>query len=174
MTIKSILNRLRGRVDLPTLVRDGLTVGEDVFVNFGCIIDRSFCYLITIGSHVTLAPNVHILAHDASTKRELGCTKMGKVTIGDHVFIGAGTIVLPGVSIGDHVVIGAGSVVSKDIPSNSVAAGNPAKVICTYDAYMDKQKNLMESMPVFSADPDAAERERIKTFLDGNRIGFKV
>ena len=174
MTIKSIINRLRGRVDLPSLVKNGLTVGEDVFINFGCTIDRSFCWLITIGNRVTLAPNVHILAHDASTKRELGCTKMGKVIIGDDVFVGAGTVILPGVQIGDRVVIGAGSVVTKSIPGGSVAAGNPAKVICTYDAYMEKQKKLAGTMETFSAHPDAAERERIKAFLDENRIGFKV
>ena len=174
MAIRSIINRLRGNMDLPSLIKNGLTVGEDVFINYGCIIDRSFCYLVTIGNHVTLAPNVHILAHDASTKRELGYTKMGKVTIGDHVFIGAGTVVLPGVSIGDRVVVGAGSVVTRDIPGGSVAAGNPAKVICTYDEYMEKQKNLMESMHTFSAHPDETEKEQIKAFLNENRIGFKL
>ena len=174
MTIRSIINRLRGTMDIPYLIKNGLTVGEDVFINFGCTIDRSFCWLVTIGNHVTLAPNVHILAHDASTKRELGYTKMGKVTIGDHVFIGAGTIVLPGVSIGDRVIVGAGSVVTRDIPGGSVAAGNPAKVICTYDEYMEKQRYLMESMRTFPNQLDAAEKEQIKAFLDKNRIGFKL
>ena len=174
MTVKSIISRLRGTMDLPSLIKDGLSVGEDVFINHGCIIDRSFCWLVTIGNRVTLAPNVHILAHDASSRRALGYTKMGKVRIGDDVFIGAGSVILPGVTIGDRVIVGAGSVVTKDIPEGSVAAGNPAKVICTYDAYMEKQKNLMESMHVFSAHPDAAEREQIKAFLDENRIGFKV
>ena len=174
MTIKSIINRLRGIEDLPFLVKKGLTVGEDVFINFGCTIDRSFCWLVTIGNRVTLAPHVHILAHDASARRELGYTKMGKVIIGDDVFVGAGSIILPGVQIGDRVIVGAGSVVSKSIPSNSVAVGNPAKVICSYDDYMEKQKNKIESMQTFSAHPDAAEREQIKAFLDENRIGFKV
>ena len=174
MTSKSIINRLRGTMDLPSLIKNGLTIGEDVFINFGYTIDRSFCWLVTIGNRVTLAPNVHILAHDASMKRELGYTKMGKVIIGDDVFIGAGTVILPGVRIGDRVIIGAGSVVTQNIPCGSVAAGNPAKVICSYDEYMEKQKNQMESMQTFSAHPDAAERERIKAFLDENRIGFKV
>ena len=174
MAIRSIINRLRGTMDLPSLIKNGLTIGEDVFINFGCTIDRSCCWLVTIGNRVTLAPNVHILAHDASTKRELGYTKIGKVVIGDDVFIGAGTIVLPGVRIGDRVVIGAGSVVTRDIPGGSVAAGNPAKVICTYDEYMEKQRNLKESMDSFSAHPNEAEREQINAFLDENRIGFKV
>ena len=174
MTVKSIINRLRGTMDLPSLIKDGLTVGEDVFINFGCTIDRSFCWLVTIGNRVTLAPHVHILAHDASAKRELGYTKMGKVIIGDDVFIGAGTVILPGVRIGSRVIVGAGSVVTKDIPEGTVAAGNPAKVICSYEEYMQKQKNLMDSTRTFSAHPDAAEREQIKAFLDENRIGFKV
>jgi len=174
MTVRSIINRLRGTMDLPSLIKDGLTVGEDVFINFGCTIDRSFCWLVTIGSRVTLAPNVHILAHDASAKRELGYTKMGKVVIGNDVFVGAGSIILPGVHIGDRVVIGAGSVVTRSIPGGSVAAGNPARVICTYEEYMEKQKTQAESMDTFSAHPDAAERERIKAFLDENRIGYKV
>ena len=174
MRLRSIINRLRGTMDLPSLIKDGLTIGEDVFINFGCTIDRSFCWLVTIGNRVTLAPHVHILCHDASAKRELGYTKMGKVTIGDDVFVGAGSIILPGERIGDRVIIGAGSVVTKSIPDGSVAAGNPARVICTYDEYMEKQKNLMGSMHTFSAHPDAAEREQIKAFLDENRIGFKI
>lgn len=77
MKIRSIINKLRGNTDIPALIRKGLSVGKDVFINFGCIIDDSFCWLISIGDHVTLAPNVHILAHDASTKKELGYTKIG-------------------------------------------------------------------------------------------------
>lgn len=77
MTIRTIINKLRGATDIPSLVKKGLTIGENVFINFGCIIDESFCWLITIGDNVTLAPNVHILAHDASTKKSLGYTKMG-------------------------------------------------------------------------------------------------
>ncbi len=157
---------------MPTLIKKGLTVGSNVFVNFGCIIDESFCWLISIGNNVTLAPNVHILAHDASTKKELGFTKIGGVKIGNNVFIGAGTIVLPGVEIGNRVVVGAGSVVTKSIPENSVAVGNPAKVICTYDEYMQKQKNAMRNAKKFHIRPDKNEQEEIKSFLDKNRIGY--
>ena len=82
------------------------------------LIDDSHAWLIEIGDNVTLAPRVHILAHDASTKLYLGYTKIGRVRIGNDVFIGHVTIILPGVTIGDNVVIGAGSVVKSDIPDN--------------------------------------------------------
>lgn len=79
---------------------------------------------------------------------------------------------LPGVHVGDKVIIGAGSVVTKDIPEDSVAVGNPAKVICTYDEYMSKQRSLMENVPKFSCRPDKLEQERIKAFLEKNKIGY--
>lgn len=170
--IRIVINKFRGNTDVPTLIKKGLTVGNNVFINFGSIIDESFCWLISIGDNVTLAPNVHILAHDASTKRALGFTKIGRVKIGNDVFIGAGTIVLPGVEIGSHVVIGAGSVITKSVPENSVAVGNPAKVICTYDEYMRKQQNAMKNIEKFHFRPDKNEQNKIKLFLDQNRIGY--
>ena len=72
---------------------------------------------------------VQLIAHDASMKRHLGYTLIGKITIGNKVFIGAGSIILPGATIGDNSVIAAGSVVTKDVPENVVVGGNPAKII---------------------------------------------
>ncbi len=115
------------------------------------IIDPGHCWLIELGDDVTLAPRVHILAHDASTKREIGYTRIAKVKIGSNVFIGAGSIVLPGVTIGDNVVVGAGSVVASDIPSNSVAAGNPCRVITTYEEFMSRKRSEMMDSIVFDA-----------------------
>lgn len=172
MNIRSIINKLRGTTDVPHLIKKGLIIGDNVFVNFGCIIDESFCWLITIGNNVTFAPNVHVLAHDASTKKALGFTKIGAVTIGDNVFVGAGTIILPGSRVGNNVVIGAGSVVTKDIPENSVAVGNPAKIICTYDEYIENQKAKMDVTERFHYNPDQKEKLEIKRFLQENRIGF--
>jgi maltose O-acetyltransferase len=88
-----------------------------------------------------LAARVQIVAHDASSKLFLGYDKIGKVVIGDNVFIGQNTIILPNVTIVNRVIIGAGSVVTRDIPSNSVAAGNPARVKCMLDEYMEKISN---------------------------------
>lgn len=115
------------------LKQNGLKVGNNFSMMQGCIIDDSHCWLITIGDNVTLAPNVHILAHDASTKPIVGYTRIATTTIGNNVFIGAGSIILPGITIGDNVVIGAGTIVTKDIESNSVFAGN--RIICSYSEY---------------------------------------
>lgn len=78
-----------------------------------------------------------------------GYTKIGKVIIGNNVFIGAGSIVLPNVTIGDDVIIGAGSIVSKDIPNNSVAVGNPIRIIGKTTDYIEKNKLLMEKTTLY-------------------------
>lgn len=160
--IKSTLrSKIRGEYSTEVLIHRGLIVGSDFHRERECIIDESHSWLITIGNHVTLAPRVHILAHDSSTKQLLGYTKIGAVTIGNNVFIGANTIILPNVTIGDNVIIGAGSVVSKDIPSKSVAAGNPAQVIGTIDDYVSKNKALMSTRPVYNA--KWTERQAVST-----------
>ncbi len=128
------------------LKRNGLKIGKNLNVQNGSIIDISHCWLISIGDNCTLAPNSHILAHDASTKRFIGYTKIGRVDIGNNVFVGAGSIILPNVKIGNNVIIGANSVVSKSVDDNCVVAGNPAKVINTLNDYLDKYKNISDNM----------------------------
>ena len=147
--IRKILDVLRGEQNLNKLIRRGLKVGTHFNRMGGVIIDPSHCWHITIGNNVTLGTRVHILAHDASTKIFLNYTKIGNVTIGDNVFIGANSVILLGVNIGDNVIIGAGSVVTKDIPSNSVVVGNPAKVISSLEEYLEKEKKKMNSDNIF-------------------------
>lgn len=147
--LKKILSLLRGEQNLNKLIKRGLIIGNNHTIMGGVIIDPSHCWHITIGDNVTLAPRVHILAHDASTKIFLGYTKIGNVSIGNRVFIGAGSIVLPGVAIGEDVIIGSGSVVTKSIPPNSVAVGNPARVIATLQDYIAKEKGNMQQDNVF-------------------------
>jgi maltose O-acetyltransferase len=113
------------------------------------VIDPSHVWHITIGDDVTLAPRVQILAHDASAKRHLNYTRIGKVSIGNRVFVGASAIVLPGVIIGSDVIIGAGSVVTGDIPDGSVAAGNPARVISSLSAFLEERKAESCTVPCF-------------------------
>lgn len=147
---RKILEYLRGEPQhLDKLIKRGLKVGKNFYRGGGVILDSSHCYHITIGDNVSLGPRVHVLAHDASTVMFLGKTRAANVVIGNKVFIGAGAILLPGVHIGNYVIIGAGSVVSKDIPDNSVAAGNPAKIICSLEEYLSKEKAKMREENTF-------------------------
>lgn len=169
-----ILDTLRGEQNLEKLNRRGLKVGARFKRMGGVIIDPSHCWLIEMGDDVTLAPRVHILAHDASTKTHLNYTKIGTVKIGNRVFIGAGTIVLPGVEIGDDVVIGAGSVISHSIPANSVVVGCPAKVVCTLDDYLAKEKAMMKDSNVFDKSftvPYITEEKKEMQFKICNQYG---
>ena len=125
----------------------GVRIGEEVHL-FHTDIDYGHGFLVSIGNRVTLT-GVKILAHDASTQIPLGVSKVGRVTIGDEVFVGSGTIILPNVTIGSRVVIGAGSVVSRDIPDGSVAVGNPCTVIGTYDEFVARHRAQMDRRPVY-------------------------
>lgn len=147
---RKILEYLRGEPQhLEKLIKRGLKVGKNFHRMGGVTIDSTHCYHISIGDNVTLAPRVHILAHDASFGVFTGKTRAANVTIGNNVFIGASAIILPGVHIGNRVIIGAGSVVTKDIPDNSVAVGNPARVICTLDEYLTKEQAKMRAENTF-------------------------
>lgn len=147
--VKELLYRLRGDYTTEKLASMGMKVGKGFKRLHGVILDPGHCWLIEIGDYVTLAPRVHILCHDASTKDFLNYTKIGRVTIGSHVFIGAESVVLPGVTIGDRVIIGANSTVTHDIPENSVAVGSPARVVCTLDRYLEKEKARMNNSPCY-------------------------
>ena len=112
-------------------------------VNFG-----SEPYLITIGDNTTISFDCAFVTHDAATRviRNLpGQNKetviYGPIKVGKNCFIGCRTVVLPNVTIGDNCIIGAGTIVNKSIPANSVAAGQPCKIICTLDEYIEKHKD---------------------------------
>lgn len=150
--LKDILYRLRGEYTTEQLIKMGMRVGKNFGRLNGVILDPSHCWLIEIGNNVTMAPRVHILCHDASTKQFLNYTKIGRVTIGDNVFIGAESVILPGVTIGNNVIVGANSTVTHDIPDNTVVAGTPAKLICTLDDYLNKEKERMKLAPCYGED----------------------
>ena len=136
--IKELLRRMNGEIPTNVLKKRGLIVGDNFNRQQGCFIDPTHCFLISIGNNVTFSIRVCLLAHDASTKNFLGYTKIGKIEIGDNVFVGANATILPGVAIGNNSIVGANSVVTKDIPENVVAAGNPAHVICSLEEYLKK------------------------------------
>lgn len=153
-------------------IKRGGNCGNNV-VALDTTLDARFPWLISIGDNVTLI-GVTVLAHDASTKRELGYTKIGKVSIGSKVFIGKGTIILPNIKIGNCVVIGAGSVVSKDIPDNCVAVGNPCRVIKPYDLYIKEQTERMKKCNVIIDKlPQDLNENEIKSICEQlNGVGY--
>lgn len=109
-----------------------IKLGDKVFFNFNCVVlDVA---PVTIGSRTFFGPNVQIYAatHPMNYTERAAELEYGKpVSIGDDVWVGGSAIICPGVTIGNRSVIGAGSVVTKDIPADVFAAGNPCKVIRT-------------------------------------------
>jgi maltose O-acetyltransferase len=107
-----------------------VVLGEEVFVNAGGVFLD--CAAITIGAKTQVGPNVQLLAADHPREPELraaGVELSRPVRIGANCWIGAGTIVCPGVTVGDDAIVGAGSVVVADVPPRVMAAGNPCRVI---------------------------------------------
>ena len=175
--IKKLLYRIRGESTTEKLVSMGMKVGKNFVRLHGVILDPDHCWLIEIGDNVTMAPRVHVLCHDASTKQFLNYTKIGRVTIGNNVFIGAESVILPGVTIGNNVIIGANSTVTHDIPDNTVAAGSPAKVLCSLEDYLKKEQVRMETSPCYGEeytlrkDVSMEKRMEQKDALKG-KIGY--
>ena len=130
-------------------IKRGLVVGKNFKLLKGARLDYSHVWLIEIGDNVIMGPHAIVLVHDGTTKQALNYTRLGKVKIGNRVEIGIGAIILPGVTIGDDVVIGAKSVVARDVPDRSVVAGNPARVICSFDELMDSRREEMKKVPCF-------------------------
>jgi acetyltransferase-like isoleucine patch superfamily enzyme len=143
----------------------GVQLGKDcrlIFTEFG-----SEPYLVKLGDHVT-ATQVRFITHDGAVwvfrDKHPDADLVKPITVGNNVFLGVGAIVLPGVTIGDNVVVGAGAVVTRDIPSNSVAAGVPARVIKTLDEYWESirgQVIMTKRMP-----PKAKKRYLLDHFAE--------
>ena len=114
---------------------ENIYLGKNVEINMNCVFLD--CNRITIGDYSGIGPGVHIYAvfHPTNPKERLPenstfwKSRTAPVTIGRNVWIGGGSIILPGVTIGDETTIGAGSVVTKSIPAHCVAVGNPCRVI---------------------------------------------
>ena len=175
--IRKILMLLNREVPTEALIKRGMKVGTDFNRQQGCFLDPSHCFLITIGNDVTMSIRVTVMAHDASTKKTLGYTKIGQVHIGDHVFVGANTTILPGVTIGDYAVVGAGSIVTHDVPAKTVVAGAPAKKFCSVDEYVARFQSQMDETNTFGDEYrmghglDESKKKEILAATDG-KIAF--
>ena len=154
-----VLNRLRSYVStirqrkknyyIQRLISKGMKLGNGVAILDPFFFDPDHCFLISIGDGCTLAPNVRLIAHDASSKKLVGATRFGRITIGANCFLGDSVIVLPNVSIGQDSIIGAGSVVTRDVPPGSVAVGNPASVLMATMDYVQRLQVQKEGRRVF-------------------------
>lgn len=175
--IRKIINRLRGEPQLEKLKKVGLKIGENFQYGNFCFFDPAHCFLISIGDDVTFSTRVHLLAHDASPKKLIGYVKIGRIEIGNHVFVGANTTILPGVTIGDNSIIGAGSVVTKDIPANSVACGIPARIVCSTFDYCSKVRLIPkelwfeEDYTIRGGITEGQKKEMLELLIDG-KIGL--
>lgn len=179
--VKALIKRVAkkcfniGPEDIEDYRRRGVRIGKNVNM-YSCNIDYGHGYLIEIGDDCTIT-HTTILTHDASTKMYLGYSKVGRVKIGNNVFIGQGSIILPGVCIGNDVIIGAGSVVKKDIPDRTVAAGNPAEPVCPLDRYIERNRERMKTAPIYDKhwkDKTDDDIRRIREELADGRIGYDV
>ena len=141
----------------------GMHIGHNVWLPASTWIDTSYCFLISIGDNCGFGEECHILAHDAQMDEFLDAARVGRVTVHESCHIGARSVILPGVEIGPRTIVGAGSIISKSLPADSVCAGNPARVICTLQQYLEKHRARLASSRSFqySLSMSAEEREAL-------------
>jgi maltose O-acetyltransferase len=174
--ILNILSKARGRFDIARQIQRweklrkmGMRLGKGVNLPPSTWIDTSHCFLISIGDNCGFGEECLILAHDAMPNEFLDASRLGRVTIHESCHFGARTVILPGVEIGPRSIVGAGSVVISDIPPDTLAAGNPAKVICSLDEYLEKHRQAMKTAPLFQFkeyDYNYITPERMKEMLE--------
>jgi maltose O-acetyltransferase len=133
--------RADGNGDDPVdaLRRAGVTVGRGCNI-YGLNYDRDLPGLVSIGDDCILAGDVTILAHDVAPAIWFRKSKLARTRVLDRCFIGQRAILLAGVTVGPDAIVGAGAVVSQDVAPRTVVAGNPAKLVCTLDEYLERQR----------------------------------
>lgn len=117
-------------------------------------------YLVKLGNHVETTAGVRFITHDGGVwvfrEQDPDVDVFGAITVGNNVFIGVNATIMPGVTIGDNCIVATGAVVTRDIPSGSVAAGVPARVIKTVDEY--RRKVQLNAFHIRSLPPDDKRR----------------
>lgn len=155
---KKIKHELSSDEYISSLKKKGTLVGKGTIVTEPSTvrIDSGFPYCVEIGSYVTITSHVLILAHDYSYSvlnnvYNVMPQNSYNTIIGNNVFLGQRSIILPGTQIGNNVIVGAGAVVHGIIPDNTVWAGNPAKQICTLEEFKIKREKRYEEGAVILA-----------------------
>lgn len=153
--------------------KSGVRIGDGCTI-LGLMDWGSEPYLIEIGNHVRITSGVRFVTHDGGMhalrmpwdghEAHPTLDLFGKIKVGNNVFIGTQSIIMPGVAIGDNVIIGAGSIVTRDIPSNSVACGVPARVVRTMEEYLEKA--MREGVPTKGMAPEEKRAFLLEHFSD--------
>ena len=171
---RRIINKLRGKQNIYDLISRGMEVGEHFWIGDDCTFDDSFCWLIKIGNNVTFSNRVQLITHDSSLHDFIHRTKLGRIVIDDYAFVGARTMILPGVHIGEGAIIAAGSLVTKDVPAGEVWGGYPAKKMMNRKTL--EQKFLDDSYEYFGEeylkDNSYEKHSHILSALESNRYCF--
>lgn len=165
----------KDRLKLRNLMRRGLKVGRNVYIFQDVEIDPGYPYLIEIGDNCRIGKNVLILAHDATTFKDLGITRLAPVKILDGSFIGQRAIILPGVTIGPRAMVAAGSVVNRNVPEGRAVAGNPARPYTTYAEILERVGSDVNNENVFDfaeIEKGALSMETIKEKIEKAGVAF--
>lgn len=165
------LDRLR----LAKLIQNGLKVGKNVYIMEDVEFDRGYPYLIEIGDNCRIGKGVRILAHDATTFRDLGINRLAPVRILEGCFIGERAIILPGVTIGPRTLIAAGSVVNRDIGDDRVAAGNPARPYGSFTELLDRYRVVASTATIFKKEElenGTITTEQVRNTLSKEEVAF--
>ena len=120
--------------------RRGVTIGEHVYIGQYCVIDNAYPEYVYIEDNVSLAGSVIVLAHSNPYAHFKNVTESGvsPVVIKQGAWVADGVIILRGVTIGENAIVSAGTVVDKDVPANSMAKGNPMKIVADFSALMEE------------------------------------
>ena len=168
---------LRFRGDNVAFLRHlGVKIGNHCLISTSINNFGTEPWLVEIGDDVSITDDVIFLTHDGSSRlfrkklpdmNEKYGNRFGTIQIQNNCFIGVDTIIMPGVSIGPDSIIGSGSIVTKNVPAESVAVGNPARVICSVAEYIERYHQ--KSIPVEAQDRVALRRELTKRFWGEER-----
>lgn len=142
------------------LRKSGAKVGDKVFFGEGFYTELENAKLLEIGDKSVFAAFTKIILHDSSLNNVVGLgVRYGKVIIGKNVYIGAGTIILPGTTIGDNTIVAAGSVVKGILKKNSVYVGSPARYLETVKEMEVKWKTKKDKLLFIKSEPKWYERK---------------